>query len=222
MNVICCARWARMAPIVLLFAMPATTALGLGATSGAISPAPAPPSLVWNQFESNTTIFLIEERLSLLTSSAIPVDVDGTPGLYDQVADLPGGSIPAGSVVNVHLLHFDPVSVPQRLAGSVTFATQIVGLMLRRPQLMTSDPLGAPGAAYPSAPNANYREFELTPGSAAGDSVTISPDRLTLSVDWGVTVYYDELRVITSVPEPGTAMLSFVGVLGLLRRRAPR
>jgi hypothetical protein len=222
MNVICCLRWARMALIPPLIALPATAALGLGPITGAISAVPAPPSVVFNQFQSNTSIFLIEERLSLLTSSAINVDVDGTPGFYDQIADLQAGSIPAGSVVDVHLLHFDPTSVPQRLAGSVTFARRIVGLMLLRPQLMSSDPLGAPGTAYPTAATANFREFELSPGSAASDAVTISADRLTLSVDWGVTTYYDELRVITSVPEPSTTMLSLVGVLGLLRWRARR
>lgn len=221
MNVVRCSQCASILFTPLILAFHSASVFGLGPVTGAIVAAPAPPSVAWNQFQSNTGISLIEERLSAIASGLISVDVNGTPGLYDQFADLHAGTIASGTVVDVHLLHFDPVNVPVRLSGSVTFAKQIIGLSLSRASLTASDAVGAPGTAYPSAASANFREFEFGPGTAAGDSATISADRHTLTVSLGVTDYYDQVRVFTSVPEPSTAGLSVAGLLLiLLRHRA--
>jgi hypothetical protein len=199
---------------------------GSGTIAGAITPAPAPSSVAWNQLQSDTQIFLIAEQSSVVAGANIIVDVDGTPGLYDEPADLGPGRpvIPAGTALKVHLLHFDPLTVPQRLTGTVTFPQQILGLAFLRASLVGSDELGALGTAYPSPETSNYREYELgPPQGAAADSAAISVDRRTLTVDMGVTAYYDQLRVFTAVPEPTMLGLVLAGAGSvLLRRRGHR
>ena len=205
--------------LLVALAMYPSAAFGLGLISGAIVPVAAPPSLAFDQLQSNTQIFLIEERLSAVVDAALAVDVNGTPGLYALPADLLPGTIAAGSVIDVHLLHFDPVTLPLRLAGSVTFDKPIVGLSMTRPRLALSDVFGAPGTTYPTLDTETFREFELGAVNPSTDSADISPDRRTLSVDMGVTQYYDEIRVFTAVPEPNTLALGLAGMLSILGMR---
>jgi hypothetical protein len=201
----------RFAVVLCLCLSSANAAMALTPTTGAVVAMPAPPSLQYNAFESDTTIALITEQTNFELPGSVPLDVDGATGLYDQVVDLTGGVLPAGSRVDIHILHFDPVGAPRtlfRAMGSVTFDRPIVGLALRRLTLEASDFYGAAGTTYPTAATANFREFELN-GGAIGvtDTVEISADQRTLLVDWGATPYFDQLRVFTAVPEPSALVV---------------
>ncbi len=199
-------RLAAPALVVALTAPRLLLASTVASTTGAVASTPPPASIVWNALQSDSQISLIQERLGAIVAAPLAVDVDGTPGLYDQASDRKPGQILAGSHVDVHLLHFDPFNNPVRLSGSVTFNRPIVGLSFTLATLLASDVLGAAGTVYPTAGNSSFREFELSPGTVVGDLAEISPDRRTLSVDWGVTEYYDELRVFTAVPEPAAVV----------------
>ncbi len=190
--------------------------------SGDIVPVSEPPSLARNAFESNSAIALIEERANFALYAAVTVDVDGTPGIYNQQSDLTGGVIPEGAVVSIFLLHFDPIgvpSVPVRLSGSIQFPRPIAGLVFRHPTLTATDIYGETSITYP-LPEEVYRGFEFGELSASVfDSASISADRLTLTLNWGATAYTDQLRVFTIVPEPLTASLLVIGLLGVSWRR---
>jgi hypothetical protein len=204
-------------------------AVALTPTTGAVVPTPAPPSLLRNAFESDTAIALIEERTNFSLPSAVSLDVDGTPGLYDNFTDLTGGELSVGERVDIHILHFDPVGIPRtpvRAAGSVTFARPIIGLALLRATLDASDVYGAPGTIYPTLALSSFREFELGGGgTGVSDTAEISLDRLTLSLNWGGTEFFDQLRVFTAVPEPSSlailCSLALGGALHGARRARP-
>jgi hypothetical protein len=190
---------------------------GIVGVSGAVVVELPPISLSRDAFESNTQISLIEERTAVTLPSPVSVDSDGTPKTYSFEADRTPGALSTGTVANVFLLHLDPIGFPQpalRLSGTVTFANRILGMAYSQNFLDQSDFLGAPGTMYPLGVDAVYRQFEYgPPGISVYDSATISPDGHTLTVSWGVTQYYDQLRVFTNVPEP--AGLASAGILCL-------
>lgn len=202
---------------------PMQTACAGTIVTGDVEMVLAPASLELNAFESNDRISLIKEQANIVLAADLTVDVDGSPGVYDDLADLTGGVLPAGSVVNSYLLHFDPASVPQVAAegaGSVTFSDgQIVGLMLRQSTLASSDFLGALGTTYGGV----FRQFELLAGLPVSDSAEVSADRRTVTVTFRATSQYDELRVLIAVPEPCTSLLVCCGVLllGIVFHRRP-
>lgn len=219
----------RLAPALCVCLSSMGGAAAFTPTSGAIVLTPPPPSLLRNAFESDTRIALIEERTNFVLPSVVSLDSDGTPGLYEAIGDLTGGVLPAGERVGIHILHFDAVGTvftPVRVTGSVTFERPIIGLALRRPTLDASDLYGAPGTTYPTLANPSFREFEFGRGAfGVSDTAQISPDRLTLSLNWGGTEYFDQLRVFTGVPEPSAIVmlssLAWGGALLGARRGQP-
>ena len=193
------------------------------AVTGAVVPIPPPPSLLPEALESDSEIFFIEEQTDYVLPADVLVDSDGTPGLYYQpLGGLPA-ILPAGSLVNIHLLHFDPVGrpfTPVRVMGSVSFSHPVVGLAFRANTLNASDVHGAPGTVYPIGTNRNFEFGAL--GMGVNDAVEVSPDRMTLTLDWGATEFIDQLRVFTAVPEPSGALIVSAILVGhglCLRRK---
>jgi hypothetical protein len=216
----------RLALLLLLIVSLSRAVYAAVGAGGAVSFTLPPPALTHNAFESNIEIALIPEQLGLMLPSAVSLDSDGTPKTYALASDRTGGILPAGALVDLHILHFDPVGMPSspvRLSGSVTFDRPIIGLIYTLGLLNATDALGAPGTTYPTA--SQYRQFEFGRGGGVSDLASISSDRLTLLVDWGGTTYYDQLRVFTSVPEPtALAILSPLAIAAAIRhtrRRAP-
>ncbi len=170
--------------------------------SGDVVLTTAPHSLNHNAFESDDNIAIVVERSSVSLLVDLLVDVDGTPGTYDELSDLTGGIISAGTKVSSHILHFDPVGEPGAsvlASGSATFSDgPIIGLILTQTSLESSDFLGSIGTSY----GGQFRQFELPAGFSVSDQVTISPDRRSVIVNFGATTFYDELRVLILVPEP--------------------
>jgi hypothetical protein len=181
-----------------------------------------PPSVQWNQLESNTDIFAFKEVSNVMLP--LPVLVDATtPGTYASESDLTPGFIPAGTVVNSYLVHSDPnepllpdVLVPY-LNRLLTFNEQIVGLMFLDTTLQASNLfLAAPGTAYPP-PQVDWGlKLDVDDGPIIWSGSKVTWNSQTGSgADGGGE---DDIRVVTvtaPVPEPGTLWLP-AAALGLL------
>jgi MYXO-CTERM domain-containing protein len=126
---------------------------------------------------------------------------------------------PWAGVVNSHFVHVDPPPTGALfvLNGSVTFDGAIIAVMLTSPgqiapnHLDTSDFLGALGTVYPTG-----HPFRGWNGSGTV-GVFGSTIRFT-----NVTVQpgdFEQFRVLTQVPTPGSLALLGVGGLLTMRRR---
>jgi hypothetical protein len=153
----------------------------------------APASVKLNKLTSNTCVRLFHERQDVSLARNLKVDIS-KPGTYDRRADLTPAWIPAGTVVDSHLLHADNIgNAKVRLTGSVTFDADILGLIVSDRSLDKSDGLGSPTTSYPT--DLERRGLELAWG---GDIVTVSPDRRTLTFDLGFSTVLDQIRVLTA------------------------
>jgi len=181
------------------------------------------PNNLWrNAYESDTTIWLWHESTVLLTSDQRvnwggDIVIGGNP------------HISAGQEVNAFLLHHDVVGQKgNRLQGTATFETEIIGLIFRHQLLINTDALF--GQAHVNYWNnsvaADWRGLEL-PNE---DSWSVSADGLTLTLNSYTKDYMDEVRVITRVsaervPDGGlTAGLMGLSLLLLcfIRKRMAR
>ena len=186
----------------------------IDSTTGAAVKVAAPASVVENAYESDTEIRAFDERQAVTLEAPLAVDITD-PGTYDGSGPLTPGTIPAGTVVDSHLLHADPIGSPDpqtpvTFQGGVTFTGEILGVIVvdtpAAPHLMDSDILGATGTAYPTDPGG--RGLELA-DQGGGDSIVVA-DAHTLSVTL-VMHRYDEIRVITrAVPPPTTTTTTIV------------
>jgi hypothetical protein len=81
---------------------------GIASTTGDVVIVPAPASVAEGTHESDTQVIAFQERVGVVL-----------PALPASVSD-----VPAGTIVNSYLLHFDPVGATgasHQVAGSVTF-----------------------------------------------------------------------------------------------------
>ncbi|SRR5579884_2922905 len=194
--------------IAFLFAITCVhSALGsIISTSGQVVSISPPASVAKNALQSNTTDVVFQEQNGLALAS--PLAVNATkPGTYTSVASLTPGVIAAGTVIQDYFLHSDPIdNSGLNFIGSITFDSNILGVIALSGDLSSTDStLGHAGTAYPTGDAG--RGYELT--GSTQDQFTISPDMRTLSFNVHTYTDLDQLRVITSVPEPAS-----VGLLG--------
>jgi hypothetical protein len=146
---------------------------------------PPPASVVAGAHESNDEFYVFNEKQSIRLSSDLLTDDYET--------------IPAGTSVNSHLVHFDPVGSPSpavSVSGSVNFDGDILGLYHTNEGLDNTDStFGLAGTTYPTGSN---RKLDLS-GSGA-DTVTV--DGSNLAVDLHATTGIDQIRVITAGAQP--------------------
>jgi hypothetical protein len=205
---------------LLLAASPAAAAV---ITAPNVVEIAAPGSTLEGDLEDNTLIRLFAESTVTL-ASALTVDVTA-PGIY-QNGSAPiaaSGSIAAGTKVDSYFIHFDPANGTQTGTGSVTFDTDILGVLVYTSTLAAGSDglLGAPGTLYVTGAN---RGLEFGPSE---DVVTLSSDLRTLTLSLREqSSRVDQLRVVVAspgslIPEPDTALLFGGGLLALaaLRRR---
>jgi len=99
------------------------------ATNGGIHKIPVPPSAVFNDLESSSSVFMFTERESYELPQNVPVDI-GAPGYYDRNFAETGTTIPAGTPVNSYFMHFDSTGNSRATtSGSVTFREEILGVV---------------------------------------------------------------------------------------------
>ena len=187
-------RWLFVVGLLALISMigpPVPSAqAAIKATAGAVVKVSPPPSVMHEAYTSNTEIRAFDEQQDFVTP--IPIVVDLAP---------PGSAttIPAGTCVESHYLHFDNVRATTlvRLRGSVTFDADVLGVIVTDARLSSTDAtLGVTGTAYPTGLPARGAETTW-PVASERDFVTIAPNGRTVSVDLAVSGVIDNVRVIT-------------------------
>lgn len=172
-------------------------AQGIFATKGAVVPAdPDVPEKV-ALMESDDHVLVIPERRAVPFTLPLRVDIVDTgtlPGtIPDQVHVLK--AIP-GKHLSSFLIRYDPVGTfPKdyfkRFEGEVTFDRPVMAIATKRVTLEGTDETFAMGK-WESV----YRGIELDQINNPPDSVTLSPDRLTVKVVFYAGASTDEIRVI--------------------------
>lgn len=171
------------------------------------NPGNVAPGIVQSDF-----VNVFNEQQGVTLTTAMGLNHTAT-GLLNSPGSAVPGIIPFGVTVNSHFIHLDPAGGVTR-TGSATFDGRIIGVIWDNPLFAASTPeVGLPGNVYGSATGAYG--LEISPNEWIG----ISPDRLTLNFNWNAGNPGDRLRVITVVPEPGTALALAAGLLVVLRRR---
>ena len=210
-------RPASVSALVLLLAASPAAAAVIG-TSGGVTEIGAPASTLQNARESNTQIVLFAEQASVTLGTALSVDVTA-PGTYNGGSPpaAGSGSIAAGTRVDSYFVHFDRVNGNAVVGGSVTFDSDILGVIVYSAGLDASNGLlGAGGTSYISGVSTHGLEF-------AEDVVTLSGDLRTLTLSLQEQPNrVDQLRIVVAAPEPGTALLLGGGLLALAATRRAR
>jgi hypothetical protein len=217
-------------PMAFLFVVACSTAghSAIVGTTGQIQLIARPESVLNNDLVSDATAVAFNELQFVTLSESVPVDMAG-PGTYSN-ANPPGASsaaIPQGTLVHSYYLHADSVSgaagAPIVFDGTITFDSRILGIQVRSATLDAGiDPLGAFDVFYPFTVGRSGLEFEPTGGGSGLDTITLSGDRHTVTIHLQTTGQTDQVRIITSVPEPSSLALIGIGGLSLiacLRRR---
>ena len=138
----------------LLFAAGTSVLASLDETGGDVEEVDPPSSVERDEADSSEKIILFEEQIDFELSSDLNVDIKN-PGTFDRtrlVTPADGGIIQAGATVHSYFIHFDPDGDEGGpLSGSVTFDTDVLGLIVLASALDASDPeLGADDTEYPT------------------------------------------------------------------------
>ena len=174
------------------------------AVSGDVSLISPPGSVLAGDIQSDTSGILFQEKSAFSPAGVVPVNNLGSiDGVYDGADDISLTMIDVGTV-NSFLFHFDQIVGSPRYQGSVQFSNPIVGIIVSTAALNdTDDDFGLPGTAYPTGGTfrrgLDFNDFTVV------DSFTISGgDTLDFSVRSSNAI--DQIRVLTSVPEPSTTL----------------
>jgi hypothetical protein len=194
--------------VLVLCAQPAFAAFGISSVAGAATEVSAPSSAVKNAYTSASEIRVWFEGASE-TGGSLITDHNGKDGTYVNPT-VPGS---VSGLLRSYMVHFDPNGLADvHLVGSITFENPILGLFLTIPRLVASDVLRG-GTTYEGGHNRGL-ELAEPAGSQYNDIFTISTDRKTLTVNLQTgTTSFDEVRVVTAVPEMAT--IGSWGLLGL-------
>ena len=156
-----------------------------------------PPSLVLHEFEG-AEAYLFNEQCGM--SLPTDVDVEFSPldppaqqvWQYGLACDFSLATIPAGTVVDVYLVHFDPAPLNMGSIIQMRFSREILGIIISTANLDASDSiLGDSSTTY--GPN-GVRYLECN--QEAVDVVTISEDMKEVEMDLFVLNGMEEARII--------------------------
>lgn len=164
-------------------------------TQGEVALVSPPSSVIPNQTEDPTNILIFPERTGVTLPAGVPFDVH-VPDTYGVTHPENTGDLPAGQVVNVYFLHFDPVGTAlTHRTATLTFPGRIVALITKTNTLFaTDDLLGLPGQVlYPSA--GTHPDRGLEDGNQ--DAIVLSADRRQLSIDFETSTSSDQIRIVT-------------------------
>ena len=169
----------------------------------------APGSVLIGELESDTTAYLFQESSALALPSTLSVDADA-PGTITVASG--GGSIPAGTLVDSYLLHFDPKTGGKhtQITATLSFSGRVLGVMVKTNTLNATDSLvGAPGTVYPNLSNTSAYDLQWRGFEPNDDSIVLAPDGLTMDLDYATKNGAEQVRIIT---EPGAAAYSSYGM----------
>jgi hypothetical protein len=186
----------------LSYSIPAASAHVTGTSGGISFQGGEPASLDFDATPTNGTVpgytaFVYDERQSVTLPSVLALDAHGD-GAYDFPSDLNGGSLPAGTIVDSHLVHADdvPNSGSEVITdGVLTFDTPVLGVITSDGNLLASDFLGDPGTTFA----ASLRAADIA--KPALDTVSVAGN--TVTVHFLTRAAIDEVRVITLADQDG-------------------
>jgi choice-of-anchor A domain-containing protein len=164
-------------------------------TSGQVTKIAPPPSVMFGDLQSNTTMFAFDEQQNVTLGQALECDIT-QPGVYDETADLTPGTVPAGTVVSSHFVHADKIGTGPpfvTLEGTVTTDADIICIAILQRPLNMSDFLGAPGTAYPTGDFGRHLELD-----SQDDFVIEQVDRRTVVIHSSTRLHADQVRIITA------------------------
>jgi hypothetical protein len=134
-----------------------------------------PPSVQFGALVNNGFIVAFAERQNVTLTNSLKVDITAPNVVYTQKAQIPGGLILAGKVVNSYYLHANiNVSKVKFPAQYVGFSQNevILGLIVDTGTLESSNPvLGAPNTTYTNSGSGFGLHFEPT----GVDSISFTP-----------------------------------------------
>jgi len=115
--------------------------------SGNVQHIAPPASVISGATEHATDVLAFDEQQGVTLASALRTDIN-SPGVYDELADLQASTIATGTVVDSHLVHSDRTATGTTLRDfTITFRTDILGVIVTQGKLTDSDVLGAAGVA---------------------------------------------------------------------------
>ena len=187
---------ARMIVATMALVVAASARAEIVSTSGGAVEIAPPPSVDVNVLESDTQIRAFDERQAVTLGAPLAVNISA-PGVYDDPADLTPATIPAGTVISSHLIHYDIVfqGVAVEATGTVTFRDRILGVIINDGDVDASDFLGAPGTIYPPA-GVQFRGAELD----ENDLIEVGCDFVRVELESFQIL--DHVRVITAHDDP--------------------
>jgi hypothetical protein len=142
--------------------------------------------------ESSSVIQLYRERENYVLHTPIRM-ATVNPGTQKININNPKHKrIPAGTAVDVYLLHFDIVGMNTdvtKLTGSITFDREVLGFIYEENQIWKSARrFGTKGVAYP-------QDIRIL-GLEAADVIRLSDDRRSIHVTLGCSNGMDHIRII--------------------------
>lgn len=153
-------------------------------------------------------LFGFNEDQNILVPSPITMDIYNPSVLGSNI-------IPTGSTVASHYIFFDP-GPTMRVKGYVEFDAVVIGILTSRDNMIATD--------FLVADSANYLSPGLR-GLESGDRVSIDPiNQKRINIErFAASNPGDYIRVLTdfspggaatTVPEPSTMILTFMGIAG--------
>ncbi|QDT66381.1 FecR domain-containing protein [Calycomorphotria hydatis] len=161
---------------------------GIAQMDGVLRTSPSVPAdLRPGQMPTNDYIMLVRECAGIILQEDLQIQqVDGPV------------TLPAGTMVDSYLLHFDPqIGSTASPLGTVSFTQPIVAVAVSSDDLMKTDQLcSVEGSLHTQE---TYRGLELDL-----DTASLSPDRKTLTIHFGRSgdIELDQCRVLVRHVEP--------------------
>jgi len=161
--------------------------------TGDVKVIPAPPSSKFNDLEDNKIVWMFQERECYSLPSSVTVDITN-PGRYDNNYTTSSATIPAGTTVDCHFLHYDPIGSQNTSTGGqvIKFSDEIIGIVCVSASLDATDQvLGSPNTVYSTGQGS--RGFENN-----AEQVSLSADRRSFLIHQFQSSFPgEEVRILT-------------------------
>ncbi len=151
-----------------------------------------PASVLPGDLAVANTISVFQEQSGLSLPTTLTVDID-TPGSYTNgLGGMGGGTVPAGTLVDVYLFHQDSGGVPDDNSGFVEFPEDVLGILVTTPGLRGSDTTyGSSTTLYPMTGSENNgRGMEFL-----RDDLFFDSSRRRIDVNFTTDNKMDQIRI---------------------------
>ena len=183
---------------------------------------PPPLSADHDALESSQHAFFWQEQQGVVVNDPFFVTIINPDGLYDSgnaaTEATWGGKLSAGTY-DSYYFHADKQGSNVTFNGSITFDTEIVGIIYKQTELDDTDEMfGAIGTTYSGGGSGRIYELD-----GANNWFSVSADGKTLNFQTVVAHNMDDMRILVSpVPVPASIWFfasALVGLMGVKRRQ---